>query len=118
VRGGAAAHVIGFVGHDYLMHPWVRMRVRAASRGPETPVGAFALACDSANYFGPKLSGEGIIRLAMTCSFMAPEAYSLLGMLEALGRGEGPESMRERAAAQYARYQKVSLEAARTVFCP
>jgi hypothetical protein len=44
---------------------------------------------------------------------MAPEAYTLKSALDGWMAHEGPEQVRERAAAAYDRYQKCGLKGAR-----
>jgi len=47
---------------------------------------------------------------------MAPEAYTLKAALDGWIAGETSEEIRERAAAAYAKYQKISEKAAIKLF--
>jgi hypothetical protein len=46
---------------------------------------------------------------------MAPEAYILHDALEGWSRREGDGEIRDRAAAAYAKYQRISLRSARNL---
>jgi len=112
VQVGGNAHVVGFVGHNYLMN----MEFPVAEGEPAEVKGTFVLACLSEPYFSPYLSKPGIVRFLMTQSLMAPEAYTVEAILEGLSFGEDGQRIRERAVVAYARFQKTSLKAAQTVF--
>jgi hypothetical protein len=47
---------------------------------------------------------------------MAPEAYTLKDALDGWMAGETSEQIRERAARAYAKYQKISMNAALRLF--
>jgi hypothetical protein len=44
IEAGGASHVVGYVGHNYLMNPLVRLRTRGAGSEPPHPMGTFVLA--------------------------------------------------------------------------
>ena len=88
VREGVASHVVGFIGHNYLMNPANLLSAVDMAGASPHPKATFVLACESEPYFGSLLEREGITRPVMTHELMAPEAYVLLALLEGLGMGE------------------------------
>ncbi|MDI1484221.1 hypothetical protein [Polyangium sp. y55x31] len=107
--------VAGYAGHNRLMDG-VRLPPSpgADSRGRAIP--SFVLACDSEPYFGPALRAAGSETLLMTRSLMAPEGYVLDAVVRAIGEHAPPTSIRDRAVAAYAKWQKLSRRAAGTIF--
>lgn len=100
---GAASHVIGYAGHNHLMDvtryswpPWRR----------KTPVGYFALACMTAPYLGPHLSGHSARGILLTRTLMYPGAFTVYGLVQGLAAGAGQRGVFRRGADAYARYQK------------
>lgn len=113
--GGSSADLVVWAGHDRLMDrapPETRVPVGAKPRP------AVVLACESERYFGPVLQSLGVEPVALTRSFMAPEAYLLEALAEAVAK-HGPtasEPIRAALVAAYARYQRITPRAAGTVF--
>jgi hypothetical protein len=103
-----ATDVIVWSGHDRLMD------VRAPSSAVTTSNAKVAvLACESQQFFGPALAARGAVPIAMTRTFMAPEAYLLESLATSLARGA---DVRAGLVDAYAKYQKISTKAASTVF--
>jgi hypothetical protein len=115
--GASEADLIVWAGHDRLMDVAPPAVAPAASARPVA-----VLACSSQQYFGPVLAALGARPLAMTRTFMAPEAYLLEALAGAVARhGVGPPAaapVRRALIQAYARYQKISERAAATVFEP
>jgi hypothetical protein len=107
------ADLVVWSGHDRLMD------VAAPSvTKSENAANVAVLACESERYFGPVLDAAGANTVAVTRSFMAPEAYLLDAMLANVAR-HGPEDrehLRDALINAYARWQKISTKAASTVF--
>ncbi|HEY4223265.1 MAG TPA: hypothetical protein VGO62_18030 [Myxococcota bacterium] len=102
------ADVIVWSGHDRLMDV----------PAPSSPVHATSarvvvLACESEQFFGPALDARGAVKLAMTKTFMAPEAYLLEALASSLAKGI---DVRPGLVDAYAKYQRISNKAAATVF--
>lgn len=98
--------VVGYAGHNRLMDG---VTLPAASTGARArAVPSFVMACISEDYFGAALRQAGSTPLVMTRTLMAPEGY----VIEAIARGLGDDlpraSLRERAVAAYAQWQKIS----------
>jgi hypothetical protein len=74
------------------------------------------LACASKPYFGPYMRDTQSEPLLWTTGLMAPEAYTLEAALEGWTLSESAESIRQRAASAYDKYQKCGLRAARRLF--
>nr|WP_083244124.1 hypothetical protein [Leptospira tipperaryensis] len=113
--GSSDSDLLVWVGHDRLMDrfpPELEKQKRRFSR----PV--VVLACESEKYFGPVLKSLKVTQVAMTKTFMAPEAY----LLEALAGTVAKSGLKDKKAIRsslveaYAKYQRISIRAAGTVF--
>jgi len=113
-RGGGAAHVVAFVGHNGLMEFAAPEQPKPVAEAP--PRSAIVLACKSQPYFDGLLRGAGASRLLLTTGFMAPEAYALNAALKSWLGGATAAQCREAAAQAYHRYQKCGLPGARRLF--
>lgn len=111
--------LVAYVGHDVLMEPLALLQFaalpRALSAGAEKRE-AIVLACMSQRFFAHFLRPTGAEPLLWTTQLMAPEAYTLKAALDGWIAGEKPEQIRTRAGAAYAKYQNISLRAAKGVF--
>lgn len=113
VRLPAKASLLVYVGHDGLMD--FAMDKTFPGKGAEKRA-AMVLACASKVYFAEGLRPTGARPLLWTTGLMAPEAYTLEAAVEGWIAGETGEQIRERAAAAYAKYQRISLTATRRLF--
>lgn len=110
ISGGA--DLIAFVGHNGLMDfdlGSVPQKRDDATRD------AVILACASKNYFANHLKVTGANPLLWTTNLMAPEAYILHDALEGWAANESAAQIRVRAAAAYAKYQKISQKSAQNL---
>ncbi len=113
-EANSRADLICFVGHNGLMDtnlPDLPHRAEAPR-----PKAAVVLACQSQAYFARPLERAGCPPLILTTGNMAPEAYTLDAIVRAWAAGADRQTIRERAAAAYAKYQRCSLRAARGLF--
>lgn len=112
-RVPALADLVVYVGHDGLMDfpLTVDFRGNSNSRRP-----AIVLACASRTFFKDLLKQSGATPLLWTNGLMAPEAYTLKAALDGWIARESDEQIRKRAAAAYAKYQKISDQAAQRLF--
>jgi hypothetical protein len=102
-----------YVGHDGLMDFRLEMKFQGESAGERD---AIILACASKAYFGPTLRPTKARPILWTTGLMAPEAYTLKDALNGWMASETMEQIRERAARAYAKYQKISPNAALRLF--
>ncbi len=107
---GGGTDVISYIGHNGLMD--FELAKPAASEEPGAR-DSIILACFSKRYFSPLIKDSGTNPSLWTTNFMAPEAYILHDALEGRLNGESGEEIRERGAKAYAKYQKISLKAAK-----
>ncbi|MDI1435978.1 hypothetical protein [Polyangium sorediatum] len=107
--------VAGYAGHNRLMDG-VRLSPPPGPEERARAIPSFVLACDSEPYFGPALRAAGSETWLMTRSLMAPEGYVLDAVVTAIGEHASPTTIRERAVAAYAKWQKLSHGAAGTIF--
>jgi hypothetical protein len=102
-----------YAGHDGLMDFALEKKFHGQAGGERQ---AIILACASKSYFGPDLKPTGARPILWTTGLMAPEAYTLKDALDGWMAGESPGEIRKRAAGAYAKYQKISLNAALRLF--
>ena len=110
ISGGA--NLIAFVGHNGLMDFDL---TDVPQRKDDGKRDAVILACASKNYFAKHLKETGANPLLWTTNLMAPEAYILHDALEGWATGETATQIRVRAAAAYAKYQKISQKSAQNL---
>ncbi|AKQ66356.1 hypothetical protein A176_003268 [Myxococcus hansupus] len=113
--GASRADLLVWAGHDRLMD---REPPRVDSPAGATPRPVVVLACMSEQYFGPVLKTLGSSPIALTRTMMAPEAYLLEALATTVAR-HGPTettAMRTALVEAYARYQRISVRAAGSVF--
>jgi hypothetical protein len=112
VTGGGADLVV-YVGHDAFMD----FQIKPVMAGNTTkPRMAIVLACASKSYFAPYLKNARATPLLWTTGLMAPEAYTLKAALDGWIANEDGESVRQRAAQAYDKYQHCGLRAAQRLF--
>ncbi len=109
---GGAANLIAYTGHDGLME----FSVDVPEIADGEPRDAIMLACISKSYFAAPLRKTGAQPLLWTTQFMAPEAYTLKAALDGWINHESGPQVRQRAAAAYAKYQRISQKAALGLF--
>lgn len=109
---GGAANLLAYAGHDGLME----FSVDAPEKADGEPREAIMLACISKSYFAAPLRKTGAQPLLWTTQFMAPEAYTLKAALDGWLKNETGAQVRQRAAAAYAKYQRISQKAALGLF--
>ncbi len=106
---GGGADLIAYCGHDGLME--------FAPAPIQAPVAKakplIVLACISKRYFAAAVRSTTAEPLLWTTGLMAPEAYTLDAALQAWATTGKASTVREHAAAAYAKWQKCSLGAAR-----
>lgn len=107
------ADFLAFIGHNGLMD--FTAAFPTSQRG-SYPVPVSVLCCKSDAYFTQRLRESGGRPVLMTTQFMYPGSFLLHALLEGWLTGESPEASRERAAAAYAKNQKISIKSARGVF--
>ena len=110
---GGGADMVAYVGHDGLMEWDVPRPVPAGNQ--HRPI-AVALACKTQQFFTSHLQETGTKNYVLTKSLMAPEAYSLAAILDSWIKGQDAGHASLAASTAYAKYQKISLKAAQTVF--
>ena len=105
--------LVAYIGHDGLMDAPLPPEA-TAKRGPGRQ--AIVLCCKSAGYFGPHLTAVNARPVLLTTELMYPGGFILHAALDGWTRGESPAAIHDRAAASYARNQRISVKAAHGVF--
>jgi hypothetical protein len=113
IAAGGAAHLIAYAGHNGLMD--FAAPVLAASTERQAPRVAVVLACYSDSYFSTLLRPHAA-PLVTTASLMAPEAYVLDAIVSGWFAGSTRPEVIGAASQAYARYQKISERAGRSIF--
>jgi hypothetical protein len=113
IMTAGGADLVVYVGHDAFMD----FQVNPVQGGNTTkPRIAIVLACASKSFFAPYLKYTRANPLLWTTGLMAPEAYTLKAALDGWIANEDGESIRERAAQAYDKYQHCGLRAAQRLF--
>lgn len=112
--GKSNADLLVWAGHDRLMDvfaPSIKLE-----KGSSKSVAV--LACESEKYFGPVLRSLDANQVAMTRTFMAPEAYLLEALADTVSKSgvNNKEEFRISLINAYSKYQRISKKAAGTVF--
>ena len=96
------------------------MEFDVLQKAPTTPrktkKDAVVLCCKSDAYFDTMLTTAGVSPVLMTDQFMYPGSFLLKAAIDGWLLGESPTKIRDRAAAVYAKNQKIRVSAARGVF--
>jgi hypothetical protein len=108
--------MVVFIGHDGLMDVQNQPIIERFPKHARHNKQAVALACMSEEFFSEHLLAAGSKPVVTTFSFMAPEAY----VLEAVARGFANQAseaeLRSSAGIAYAKYQRISTKAGKSVF--
>lgn len=108
-----SANLIVFVGHDGLMDFKID---KTFAKKDDQQRQVMVLACASKSYFAQPLRRTAAEPLLWTTNLMAPEAYILFEATDGWLKKETGEQIRSRAAAVYAKYQKISRKSADGLF--
>jgi hypothetical protein len=108
-----SANLIVFVGHNGLMDFELES---VPKKHDDDKRETIVLACASWNYFSKHLKTTGAEPLLWTSNLMAPEAYTLHAAIEGWIKSESAKQIRLRAAAAYAKYQRISQKSAENLF--
>lgn len=107
-----SANLIAFIGHNGLMDFDLKT---SPEKKDDEKRDAVILACASRNYFAKYLKKTGANPLLWTSNLMAPEAYILHDALEGWINNETAQQIQIRAAAAYAKYQKIGQKSAQNL---
>jgi len=107
-----SSNLIAFVGHNGLMDFDLKTE---PEKKDDDKRDAIILACASRNYFAKHLKKTGANPLLWTSNLMAPEAYILHDALEGWINNETAQQIQIRAAAAYAKYQKIGQKSAQNL---
>ncbi len=108
-----AADLVAYVGHNGLMDFDVNQPAPAQDARLKA---AMVLACRSEPYFHSRLQQLKCRPVLLTTGFMAPEGYVLEAAVNSWLARETSESMKDRVARAYDKYQKCGLTAAKRLF--
>ncbi len=106
--------LVAYIGHNGLMEFDVLQKAPTTPR--KTKKDAVVLCCKSDAYFDTMLTTAGVSPVLMTDQFMYPGSFLLKAAIDGWLLGESPTKIRDRAAAVYAKNQKIRVSAARGVF--
>ncbi len=106
------ASLVAYIGHDGLMD-FTLDETYKNTDGIKRDV--IILACYSKRFFAPHLKDANINPLVWTTGLMSPEAYTIHDALTGYVNRENNESIRSKAAAAYAAFQKCSVKAAKSL---
>lgn len=102
--------LLAYIGHDGLMDFSLSQSFNKADAKNRDCI---ILACISKRFFAPHIQQSGAYPLVWTTGLMCPEAYTVHDAISAYVKGASKDSIRMKAAAAYAKYQKCGLNAAK-----
>lgn len=105
--------VSGYAGHNRLMDG---TRLPDSEPPATGALPSFVLACYSDAYFTDRLEAAGSEPLLMTRALIAPEAYVVEGLVEALGKNVPRRELRRAAVDKYASWQRIDYSVASGLF--
>ncbi|MDD1612853.1 MAG: hypothetical protein LUQ57_06880, partial [Methylococcaceae bacterium] len=108
--------MVVFIGHDGLMDEQNLPIIQHFPKHAEHDKQAVVLACMSDMYFAKHLHAAGSKPVVTTHSFMAPEAYVLEAVARGFANGATEAELRSSAGLTYAKYQRISAKAGKSVF--
>jgi len=106
--------VVGYAGHNRMMDGKRAPAITKESK--RDPIPSFVMACHSRRYFSEGLTLRGSDMLVMTKQLMAPEGYVIEAIVGAVAINARPVSIKARAVAAYAKWQKTKENVASTIF--
>ncbi|MBL8740935.1 MAG: hypothetical protein JNK04_07575 [Myxococcales bacterium] len=107
-----AVTVVGYAGHNRMMDG----KKPPALGEPGDAIPSFVMACHSRSWFERALHQRGSDMLIMTKQLMAPEGYVVEAIVGAVGENAGTATIKRRAIAAYAKWQKIEERVAATIF--
>ncbi|MGZ8237043.1 MAG: hypothetical protein ACXWTY_04120 [Methylobacter sp.] len=112
----ATREMVVFIGHDGLMDQQNRPIIKRFPKHAGHDKQAVVLACMSDDFFAEHLLAAGSKPVVTTFSFMAPEAYVLEAVARGFANGASEAELRSSAGTAYAKYQRISAKAGKSVF--
>ncbi|MGZ8158594.1 MAG: hypothetical protein ACXWT4_07270 [Methylobacter sp.] len=112
----ATREMVVFIGHDGLMDAQNKPIIQRFPKHVGHDKQAVVLSCMSEEYFAGHLLAAGSKPVVTTFSFMAPEAYVLEAVARGFANGASEAELRSSAGAAYAKYQRISAKAGKSVF--
>jgi hypothetical protein len=100
---GDGDHVIGYIGHNYLLDVSDAASPSPAQTANLAPRGTFALSCLGEGWIRPRISREGVHILLLNRGLTYPGAWTLGGVVEGLAHGESGRGIQRAATAHFAR---------------
>jgi len=98
-----AAHVVGYIGHNYLMDVEDDAPVLAEADGDSgTHRGVFALSCKSDAYLRGTIDRPATHIMVLNKDYTYPGAWTVLGIVSALAAGKGHKGIHHAAATFFA----------------
>ena len=113
-RDGGKDELIAFIGHNGLMD--TSPQIPEAAKENDEASQTIVLGCITGSYFQEPLAKMNSQPLLTTKSLMYPGSFILHDALEVWLKKGGRKEIHEAAAKAYAKNQKISVKAARTIF--
>lgn len=114
VHEDRAPHLVGYIGHDYILDIDSTASLRALARNEIAPAkGVFALSCFGHRYIRPLITRSDASILALNKHLTYPGAWTVGGMIEAIAEGADASGIVKLAAERFAAAMKKSPGAIR-----
>ena len=105
--GEDAPHVVGYIGHDYLLDAYdPRELARARTGDSRLEQAVFALSCFGNRYLRPEITRPNARILVLNRGLTYPGAWTVGGLLTGLARGDSLPAIHRLAAQYFAQGQK------------
>ena len=119
LTAGGQADLVAYIGHNGLMDIDINLLSQGELRCPnslnKTAKAVIILACISKDYFKEIMRCANTRPLVWTKSLMGPEAYTIHDAIDGWLLNESDAQILDRALAAIAKYQKISIKAAKTI---
>ncbi|MDQ8189385.1 hypothetical protein [Roseibacillus persicicus] len=114
LQSGGPDKLVAFIGHNGLMDASPTLPEQTKTAKKQTPT--IVLCCISDRYFAPHFQRYQANPLLLTSQLMYPGSFILHDAIEVWLKNGKPDDYLQAAAAAYAKNQKISAKAAKTIF--
>ena len=103
---GNESRIMGYNGHNYY-YDGDFPGPHNVEKTSEKTKAIYCLSCKSRDFFGDVWTGENIYGLLFTTSFMAPEGYNLLSLIDSIAQGQSGKKIINQSNEIYKYFQQL-----------
>lgn len=101
---GKESRIVGYNGHNFY-YDGDFPELHQIKGIPENIKAVYSIGCNTAHFFKDVLIDKNIYGLLFTTSFMAPEGYNLLGLIDGVAQGKSGKEIAENCNRTYRYFQ-------------